>query len=297
MQNIESLDVTPIAVPGHDSFVGIDSDGCVFDTMEIKQKECFHPEIVRHWHLEAVEPYVRETAEFVNLYSRGRGRNRFLCLLEMFDLLRARREVRDSGVQVPACDALRRFVDSGIVLGNPALETAVAATGDPELASLLQWSLAVNERVAEKVPHIAPFNGARRALERMQGTSDVIVVSQTPCEALLREWRENRIDAFVSVIAGQELGTKTEHLALATGGRYAPHRVLMIGDAPGDHRAAVENGACFYPINPTREETSWERFCTEAYDRFLAGTYAGEYENACIAEFEALLPEAPPWKD
>ena len=28
----------------------------------------------------------------------------------------------------------------------------------------------------------------------------------------------------------------------------------MIGDAPGDMRAAQANGACFYPINPGAEE-------------------------------------------
>jgi len=29
--------------PEKEFFIGIDSDGCVFDTMEIKQKECFCP--------------------------------------------------------------------------------------------------------------------------------------------------------------------------------------------------------------------------------------------------------------
>jgi hypothetical protein len=28
-------------VPQHPFFIGIDSDGCVFDSMELKQKECF----------------------------------------------------------------------------------------------------------------------------------------------------------------------------------------------------------------------------------------------------------------
>jgi len=32
--------------PKFSTFVGIDSDGCVFDTMEIKQKQCFHGLIV-----------------------------------------------------------------------------------------------------------------------------------------------------------------------------------------------------------------------------------------------------------
>ena len=32
----------------------------------------------------------------------------------------------------------------------------------------------------------------------------------------------------------------------------------MIGDAPGDHKAAKSNHALFFPIVPHREEASWQ---------------------------------------
>ena len=80
--------------PIHDFFVGIDSDGCAFDTMEIKHKECFAPNIIKHWHLQAVSKYAREAAEFVNLYSKWRGINRWPALVMVFDLLRERPEVQ-----------------------------------------------------------------------------------------------------------------------------------------------------------------------------------------------------------
>ena len=63
--------------PENEFFVGIDSDGCVFDSMEIKHKECFIPQTVKHWGLQAVSRFAREAAEFVNLYSRYRGINRW----------------------------------------------------------------------------------------------------------------------------------------------------------------------------------------------------------------------------
>ncbi|MEE9562616.1 MAG: HAD family hydrolase, partial [Thermoanaerobaculia bacterium] len=63
--------------PQHEFFVGIDSDGCAFDTMEIKHKECFIPNIIKHWGLQPVSKYAREAAEFVNLYSQWRGTNRW----------------------------------------------------------------------------------------------------------------------------------------------------------------------------------------------------------------------------
>ena len=68
--------------PQHDFLVGIDSDGCAFDTMEVKHKECFIPNIVNHYNLAGVSKYVREAAEFVNLYSKSRGINRFPALIE-----------------------------------------------------------------------------------------------------------------------------------------------------------------------------------------------------------------------
>ena len=70
----------------------------------------------------------------------------------------------------------------------------------------------------------------------------------------------------------------------------------MVGDAPGDLKAARANDALFYPIEPGREEASWERLYREGLDRFVAGTYAGAYERERIDAFEALLPTAPPWE-
>ena len=34
--------------PQHEFFVGIDSDGCAFDSMEIKHKECFISELIKY---------------------------------------------------------------------------------------------------------------------------------------------------------------------------------------------------------------------------------------------------------
>src|SRR4030066_386047 len=84
----------------HDYLVGIDSDGCAFDTMELKHKECFIPNIINHWGLQGVSKYAREAAEFVNLYSKSRGANRFPALAEQLDWLRRRPEGKARGVNV-----------------------------------------------------------------------------------------------------------------------------------------------------------------------------------------------------
>ncbi len=282
--------------PQHSFFIGVDSDGCAFDTMEIKHKECFIPNIIAYWDLQPVSKYAREAAEFVNLYSKWRGINRWPALTMVFDLLAERPEVRKRQARIPEATQVRKFITSGLPLGNPALENLVAQTSDPELKQALAWSQAVNRSVEWLVHGLPPFPLVRESLATLEDKADVIVVSATPGEALLREWQENDIARYARVIAGQEMGSKKEHLALAAKGKYSPDHILMIGDAPGDYQAARANDALFFPINPGHEDESWELFYREAMGRFLAGEYAGAYEAGLIASFESLLPELPPWK-
>lgn len=282
--------------PKHNFFIGIDSDGCVFDTMELKQKECFIPVTIREWGLQAISKYARETAEFVNLYSKWRGVNRFPALVKTFDFLRERIEVQRRQVTIPSLDSLRNFIDSGAALGNPALGKAVLDSGEETLTIVLKWSKAVNEEIAQMVKGIPPFPFVRESLEKASRDMDMIVVSQTPTSALIREWEENELDCFPAIIAGQEMGSKAQHIALATKGRYISTHILIIGDAPGDLKAAQTNNALFFPINPGYEEESWERFYEEGLDRFLNENYAGTYEYQLCDEFERLLPDIPPWK-
>lgn len=282
--------------PKKEFFIGIDSDGCAFPSMELKHKECFIPNIVKHWKLQSISRYAREAAEFVNLYSQWRGENRFPALLRVFDLLKDRPEVQKSSVKIPEVPALRKWVASAPSLGNPTLKQEIEGNPDPDLIQTLKWSEAVNLTIADIVVEVPPFPVVRRALEKMVEKADVIVVSGTPGEALQREWAEHDIAKYVRIIAGQELGKKKEHLGLAAGGKYPTEKMLMIGDAPGDMKAAKAVGARFYPVKPGSEEESWDRLLDEALDRFFSGSYAGDYEDKLIEEFDELLPDTPPWK-
>jgi len=279
--------------PQHDFLIGIDSDGCVFDSMELKHKECFIPAFINHYELQGVSKYAREAAEFVNLYSKSRGANRFPALVEQLDWLRRRPEVKARGINVPRPQGLIDWVARETKLGNPALEKAVADTGDPDLKQALAWSVAVNKAIAEMVRGVPPFPFVRQCLERFAEQADMLVCSQTPNAALEAEWLEHDISRFVVAICGQEIGSKKE--SLATAKQYPPNHTLMIGDAPGDYKAAVANDCLFFPINPGAEEASWRRLFEEGIQRFFEGSFAGAYQERLLAEFEAFLPERPPW--
>ncbi len=276
--------------PQHDWFIGVDSDGTVFDTMGIKHKECFIPTIIEVWKLESVARYVRETAEFINLYSTWRGIDRWRGLVMTFDLLRAR------GVAVSEMPHLRAFVaDDAFPKSDAGLLAYKTAHPAPDLDAASEWSRRVNALFTERTRHIKPFRYVRESFEFLSRQADLMVVSSMPLNDVEHEWSENDLVQYTSLLGAQELGSKKVQLQRATLGKYPADHVLMIGDAPGDMQAAHANGALFYPINPGDEEASWRQFYEEGMRKFFMGEFARNYAESLIEKFEALLPEIPPW--
>lgn len=288
--------------PKHEFFIGIDSDGSAFDTMGIKQRECFCPWLIALFGLQPVAQAARECKDFADLFSKTRGANRHKTTKRIIaELLPEHPMTKARGFEVPQYPHYFVWVDDPkSLLSNDGLKQAIDKSANPEAKQELQvalaWSERVNWAIEETVKGIPPFPFVRQFLEKIQTIADVIVVSGTPNEALKREWEEHGIAKYVGIIAGQEMGTKTQHLGYATKGRYEKNHVLMIGDAPGDMKAARANEALFYPINPGNEIESWKRLYNEAFDKFINGEYAGEYEEKLIAQFDSYLPELPPWQ-
>ncbi len=287
--------------PKHKFFVGIDSDGCAFDTMGIKQRECFCPWMISYFGLQPVAQAARECKDFADLFSKTRGANRHKTLKRiMTELLPTHPMTKAMNFEIPDFPYYFAWIDDKkSVLSNDGLKLAIEQAKSPEekkeLEYVYEWSEKVNWMVGEIVKGMPPFPYLRESLKKIQASADVIVVSATPDEALKREWEEHDISQYAAIIAGQELGTKIQHLEYTTKGKYEKDHVLMIGDAPGDMKAAKANNALFFPINPGNEIQSWKRFHDEAFDRFIKGTYAGAYEKKMIEEFDSYLPEQPPW--
>lgn len=283
--------------PQNEYFVGIDSDGCVFDTMEVKHKECFCPAFVNHFDLQSVSRFAREVWDFVNLYSKTRGCNRFIALLTSLDYLRSRPELKTRNITVPSMDGLKQWVERENKLGMASLMGEIGRNPDPDLIRVFHWSKDVGEAI-EKIAHgVVPFPNVKESLEKLNDKSDKIVISQTPYSDIERDWFESGILEYVELIAGQEMGTKSEQLELGAVGKYEKDKILMIGDAPGDLQAAKDNRMLFFPIVPGREAESWSEFLHNGIDRFFRGEFRGEYQKKLLQEFEKSLPDIAPWEN
>lgn len=284
--------------PTKEFLVCVDSDGCVFDNMELKHKECFCPATVNVWGLQSVSRYAREAAEFVNLYSKTRGANRFPALIRTLELLGNRREAQERGYICPDLTPLKKWVEETSSLSARGIADYAAAHGgdlDPILATAARWSAEVDENIERIVHGVEPLPGVREAFAQISEFANIVIVSATPHDAIVREWGAQNLLEHVTVVAGQELGTKKECIRKAAAGKYDPDKVLMIGDALGDYTAAQGNAVLFFPIIPGWEMESWSILRNEAAERFRTGTYKGAYMDELLQKFDTVLQEEPNW--
>lgn len=270
-------------------FIGIDSDGTVFDSMEIKHKRVFQPVAIETFELgEAAELYCR-IAEGINLYSVLRGVNRFEALALAFKRLAKQSE---AGAQaVAGHEDLQEFVASGSALSYAALAAYNEEKQSAFLTKVLAWSQKSDELYEEimEAEGTPAFQGIKAVLERAQSQAELVVISSSSRVTLEQDWGKAGLLPVINRIEGQEQGNKSKQLEGALESRGDRKKALMLGDALSDLDAANDHGILFYPITPGSEEAAWERLEKEALQRFFDGTYAGDYQESLLADFKTVL--------
>lgn len=270
-------------------FIGVDSDGTVFDSMEIKHKRVFQPIAIELWGLESIAPAYCSTCEAINLYSEWRGVNRFQGLALAFNRISETSELAREALT--GREHLEDFIRSGGALSYEALASYNESRKHPFLSKVLDWSRRCDALYAEimKDEGTPTFPRVSQILEKASGQSEVVVISSSSRVTLEKDWNEAGLLPFVTRIEGQEQGNKSRQLNSAVQEGRDSSKALMIGDALSDLAAAQDHGILFYPITPGAESASWERFEAEALERFYKGTYAGEYESSLLSDFHEAL--------
>lgn len=253
----------------HKKLICVDSDGCAFDSMESKHRTCFGPQIWNVWPLCDRKEQVLDAWNHVNLYSSTRAVNRFKGLALVLKELGEEdwKEIHDWTMRAEALSNLTLREET-----HPALKRA------------LEWSLAVNEAIAQ-MPLSSPFDGAKEAVLKASGAADVVVVSSTNPDALSAEWSNAGLGSCISAIMSHRDGPKKTCIEKLIRMGYRPEDVIMLGDAPGDYQAAMENRVHFYPICPRRETEDWHVFEETVFPLFVAGMYGGDIEQRFIERF------------
>ncbi len=259
-------------VKRHDYLICVDSDGCVMDTMNCKHFHCFGPCMVAEWGLEAWQAEVLGRWNDINLFSMTRGINRFKALAM------ALAEVHENRKPIVGIAALQHWTQTAPALSNDGVAQALAAAEDEEAREIfskaLAWSKAVNASIVALSEDLKiPYPGAKEGLEAAHRFADVAMVSSANRDAVEEEWGKFGMLAHTDIVLAQDIGSKAHCIAEMMKFGYAPEKVLMVGDAPGDLDAAAKNGVRYYPILVNHEKESWEEAVATAFPKFLAGEY------------------------
>lgn len=263
--------------------VCVDSDGCAMDTMEIKHRKCFAPEMIKTWDLTEKEDYILNLWYDLNLYTQTRGINRFKGLAETFKI------ISKDGVEIEDLESLLNWVETTNELSNNSLKREIEKTDSKALKMTHEWSLNVNKAIEELPKGDEPFENVKEGLEELSKIVDVAVVSSANGEALNDEWGRHDFIKYLQALLGQEAGTKQHCIAELKKKGYDTDKILMVGDAPGDLQAAQNNDVRYYPILVGKEGFSWDRLVNEAVPKLMNGTFDEEYQNKLIKEFNDSL--------
>lgn len=262
----------------------IDSDGCAIDSMNIKHIECFGPCMVKEWNLEKWEDIILKRWNEINLYTMTRGTNRFLALSMALS------EIDKTYHLIEGIKEFTKWAEQAAELSNQAVEERYKTTGIEIFNRALSWSKAVNQAITQLPEEaIKPFHGVKEGLQSAQQYADVAIVSSANAEAVQAEWKRYELLEKTDICLTQNEGSKAYCIKKMLEKGYQKNHVLMIGDAPGDKKAAESNGVLYYPILVRQENKSWDIFITEALPKFLEETYEGSYQEQQNQKFEENL--------
>ncbi len=262
----------------HDYLVCIDSDGCAMDTMDCKHFHCFGPCMVAEWGLEEWREHVLFRWNEINLYQMTRGINRFSALAI------ALQEINDTYTTIEGISTLTQWVKTAPALSNDGISKSIDECTDPAgkkcLTKALSWSRAVNAGIVALPEELkVPYPGAMEGLAAAHNFADVAVVSSANRDAVEEEWSTHGLLDYVDIVLAQDCGSKAHCISEMLKFGYAPDKVLMVGDAPGDSDAADANQVYYYPILVNNEEESWKELRETGFEKLQTGTYGGDYQN------------------
>ena len=274
-------------VKKHDYLVCVDSDGCAMDTMNCKHFHCFGPCMVTEWNLEQWQDAILTRWNEINLFQMTRGINRFK------GLALALAEINEQYTTIEGVDALVDWVANAPALSNDGVAAAAAACENPSgkkcLEKALSWSKAVNTSIVALPEELkVPFPGAKEGLAVAHTFADVAVVSSANRDAVDEEWTTHGLLDHVDIVLAQDCGSKAHCISEMLKFGYAPDKVVMVGDAPGDCDAAEANGVWYYPILVNDEANSWKEFQDVAVEKLQNGTFA-DYQTEKKTEFKKNL--------
>lgn len=267
-----------------DKAIFIDSDGTVIDSMNFKHYNCFGPAIIHVFGLIEYEGAILKEWNRINLFSLTRGINRFDGLYQILSF------VNQNYQKIEFLQNYKKWLDTTSKKSTENLSEYIKEYNIDKLKLVVDWSNETNRLIKKFQEDVKPFASVKNALENLSKEFILIVISSANKEAIEHEWNKYELKQYVDAICTQEMGTKEVCVAKMID-QFSPSDALMIGDAMGDLKAALDNDISFYPILPRQENESWNAFINNYKTIFNQGNYR-KFQDQIILDFKHTLEQS-----
>ncbi|WP_165878493.1 HAD family hydrolase [Natranaerovirga pectinivora] len=262
--------------------VCIDSDGCAIDSMTIKHKEAFGPAFIKVWDIDdSKKNTILDQWNNINLYSLMRGINRFQGFLAILTL-------HPELVDNEQLNVFAEWIETTKALSDESLREKYKQTGLEIMGKALEWSDLVNSKI-EVLPLAQPFDGVMDTIELIKSKADIAVVSSANFSAIKDEWQKCGLFKLVDYFYSQADGTKSECINKLIGMGYERDKMIMVGDALGDYKAAENNQIWFFPILAAKESLSWIDLKHKYLHLFLVQQFNKEIQEDLLLNMKKNL--------
>lgn len=268
-----------------DKIIFIDSDGTVMDSMTLKHKLCFGPALITTYGLEDFKDDILEKWNYINLYSKTRGINRFDGEYQILEY------VNQKYMKIDFLADFKCWLDTTKQKSNDSLENYIKDNQKYNLQKVLDWSILTNRLIVNNQELVKPFANVRSCLYDLHKDFKIIIISSANKAAVMHEWEKFGLIDLVDEICTQEVGSKEQAIKNMLQ-KYNPKSAIMLGDALNDLNASKANKIFFYPIVFDEEDECWSEFNHKYALEFKMDNYK-QYESKLIDNFlNKLLKEA-----
>jgi phosphoglycolate phosphatase-like HAD superfamily hydrolase len=192
-------------------------------------------------------------------------------------------EVNATIKPIEGLQVFKNWVNSTQEFSNASLQREIDKNDNICLRKAISWSNNLNNAIEGLTDdEKKPFAGVKQTLESCHKLANIAIVSSANGGAVRDEWYKYGLAEHVDVILTQEMGDKAYCISAMQSKGYCKDKVLMVGDAVGDLKAAESSGVLFYPILVGKEEASWQNLLNEAVPKLVNGSFDKTYQKQLI---------------
>jgi len=266
------------------------SNSLFLERPELIHEEVYIPACIEIFGLEQIKEIVKETWLFIALKSRHKSLTPLDLLLEVSEALKKRKIFRSLSWTLnsilPAEESLKKLIHNFAAEDTNSFSPYFLNPREEDLQIISTWLEACKKRLNLWKPPLKDSH--------YLNSFEHFIVKDPWFASKVCIRKPKDLSYFLDIKQYVKPSSCQHELSESKKQKKTLNVTLCIGDSPKDF---IDKAHTFnYPIIPGKEEICWNRLITEAWPRFLSGTFSEIYQKTLMDEFNAEFPLIFPWE-